>query len=321
VTLLDVRPLWPYRLPASGGPDGVSRVLGGVYERLLCVDGAPIVVRAWEERRDQIVRIAAVPAAPWMPVGAQSEELGLEASQEKLEIAAARVRHALGVDDDYREFFAAFRGDRLLAPAFHRLAHVRVRRTPWPWEALAWAVTEQLIEETRARQIQRRIVRGRAAFVELPPDRRRLWDVPDADAFAAMAPAELAAFDLAPKRALAMIRIAREVALGRCDLDDPGDDRRLLAIPDIGPWTVQVLRLKGRGEADSLPAGDLAYIKLVGVLAGLGRRATVAEVEEFFAPYAPFRGLAGLFSLIAYSHRVREAGPQRLAPDAWPDAA
>ena len=35
------------------------------------------------------------------------------------------------------------------------------------------------------------------------------------------------------------------------------------------------------------------YIKLVGQLAGLGRRATVEEVEEFFAPYEPFRGLAG----------------------------
>ena len=54
-----------------------------------------------------------------------------------------------------------------------------------------------------------------------------------------------------------------------------------------------MLGLFGRGEPDSLPAGDLAYVKLVGSLAGLGRRATVEEVEEYFAPYAPFRGLAG----------------------------
>ena len=54
----------------------------------------------------------------------------------------------------------------------------------------------------------------------------------------------------------------------------PAADRRLLAIPQIGPWTVQCLGLFGRGEMDSLPAGDLGYIKLVGRLAGLGRRAT-----------------------------------------------
>ena len=39
-----------------------------------------------------------------------------------------------------------------------------------------------------------------------------------------------------------------------------------------------------------LPAGDLAYVKLVGRLAGLGRRATEEEVREFFAPYAPYAG-------------------------------
>jgi 3-methyladenine DNA glycosylase/8-oxoguanine DNA glycosylase len=60
---------------------------------------------------------------------------------------------------------------------------------------------------------------------------------------------------------------------------------------------VQCLGLFGRGEPDSLPAGDLKYIKLVGRLAGLGRRATVEEVEEFYAPYEPFRGLAGLWTL------------------------
>ena len=38
------------------------------------------------------------------------------------------------------------------------------------------------------------------------------------------------------------------------------------------------------------------YIKLVGRLARLGRRATVEEVEEFFAPYAPFRGLAATWA-------------------------
>ena len=88
--------------------------------------------------------------------------------------------------------------------------------------------------------------------------------------------------------------------------------RRLLAIPEIGPWTVQCLGLRGRGDPDSLPAGDLAYVKLVGHLAGLGRRARVEEVEEFFAPYAPFRGLAGTFALVGY-HGPGGGGPAAAA--------
>jgi 3-methyladenine DNA glycosylase/8-oxoguanine DNA glycosylase len=97
---------------------------------------------------------------------------------------------------------------------------------------------------------------------------------------------------LALKRALALRSVAGDVAAGRCDLAAAAADRRLLATREIGPWTVQCLGLFGRGDPDSLPAGDLIYLKLVGRLVRLGRRATIEEVEEFFAPYAPFRGLA-----------------------------
>jgi 3-methyladenine DNA glycosylase/8-oxoguanine DNA glycosylase len=114
--------------------------------------------------------------------------------------------------------------------------------------------------------------------------------------------------DLSQGRSVAMVHCAREVAAGRADLFDREADRRLLAIPEIGPWTCQCLGLHGRGEPDSLPAGDLAYVKLVGHLEGLGRRATVEEVEEYFTPYAPFRGLAGAFALAGW-HKAMGAGP------------
>jgi 3-methyladenine DNA glycosylase/8-oxoguanine DNA glycosylase len=84
-------------------------------------------------------------------------------------------------------------------------------------------------------------------------------------------------------------------------------------MPQIGPWTVQCLGLFGRGDMDALPAGDLAYIKLVGRLAGLGRRATVAEVEEFYAPYEPFRGLVGSLTLAGMYRLVAQGPPLRLS--------
>jgi len=93
--------------------------------------------------------------------------------------------------------------------------------------------------------------------------------------------------------------VAGDVAAGRCDLAEKDADRRLLSVREIGPWTVQCLGLYGRGDPDSLPAGDLIYLKLVGRLARLGRRATVEEVEELFAPYAPFRGLAGAWMAVS----------------------
>jgi DNA-3-methyladenine glycosylase II len=68
----------------------------------------------------------------------------------------------------------------------------------------------------------------------------------------------------------------------------------------VGSWTLEKLAFEGQGRDDQLPAGDLAYVKLVGRVAGLGRRATEDEVREFFVPYAPFAGLAGIYALAAH---------------------
>ena len=294
---VEVRPPWPYRLPRGGGGDGAMRIRDGIATRLLHVAGDSVVVRAWQ-RRDSTVVVRADPGDE--PVG-----------REALELAVERMRFALGVDDDYTDFYDFVRGDQLVGRAVSRRPWVRPRRRPWPWEALAWAVTEQLIDSPRAAAIQRRIVARWGPRLEWGP--RPLRDVPEAGLIAARAPAELAGMDLAPKRALALVKVAREVASGRADLASAEADRRLLAIANVCPWTIQCLGLRGRGDPDALPAGDLAFVKLVGRLARLGRRATVDEVEEFFAPYAPYRGLAGTFVLNAYHSLVAQGPRLRLA--------
>jgi 3-methyladenine DNA glycosylase/8-oxoguanine DNA glycosylase len=280
----EVRPPSPYRLPSYGGEDRVMRVAGGVATRLLQVDGSPVLARAWQPAAGRVL-FRAEPADPAALATPRSlpVESGGPAGRAELEVAISRLRFALGVDDDLGEVFRAFRRDPLLGPLLRRRPWLRPRRRPWPWEALAWAVVKQLIESGRAARIQRRIV-GRWGL--------RLG--------AGRAPAELERLGLSAARSLALRAVARQIAVGRCDPADPRADRRLLAVPEIGPWTVQCLGLYGRGDPDSLPAGDLIYLKLVGRLARLGRRAAVEEVEEFFAPYAPFRGLAAAWAAGMY---------------------
>ncbi|HET8593045.1 MAG TPA: hypothetical protein VFL56_05225, partial [Solirubrobacterales bacterium] len=316
-----VMPRWPYRLRRQAGADGVMRSRGGVLERLLHVGRSPIRVRCWQTREGHVhVRAESVDPAlvdhPVVPGGAPRPDDAPSAGVPELEIAVERVRFSLAVEDEMGEFYDAFKRDPLLGPTIHHKPWVRPRRRPWPWEALCWAITAQLIASSRAAEIQRRIVRrwgpAHTCTDHAPANRGRapwpLRDVPSAAVIAGRAPAELASMDLSPGRSIAMARCAREVDRGRAILSDPDADRRLLAIPEIGPWTVQCLGLHGRGDPDSLPAGDLAYVKLVGYLNGLGRRATVEEVEEYFAPYAPFRGLAGTFALVGW-HKAMGAGP------------
>jgi 3-methyladenine DNA glycosylase/8-oxoguanine DNA glycosylase len=303
---VEVRPAWPYRLRTRLGGDGVARRRGSVVSRLLAAADGRVVVHVWQPQSERVV-FRAGPADADRPAG-----------REALELAIERMRFAVAVDEDMSEFARTFRGDPLIGEIIHHRPWHRPRRRPWPWEALAWAVTEQLIESSRAAEIQRRVVRRWGDRLQPADDGAwigpgPLRDVPSPEAVAGIAPAELAAFDLAPSRAIALIRCAREVARGRVDPARPEGDRRLARIPGIGPWTLQVLGFSGRGEPDSLPAGDLAYVKLVGSLAGLGRRATVEEVEEYFAPYAPFRGLAGSFALARWHGAVAAGPPLRRA--------
>lgn len=285
---VEVAPRWPFRLPRHGGMDGVLRSRRGVLARLLHAGERPVVVRVAQTAPDRVLLGATAPDR-------QAADHGLR-----------RMRFALGLDDDLAPFHRRFRRDPLIGSLLRADPALRVRRRPEPWEALAWAICEQLIEFVRAAGIQRRIV------ARLGPrcPRTGLRDVPDARAVAAQAPALLASMDLAPARAATLVRAAREVASGRVDLHagdpEPGW-RRLLAIPGVGSWTVEMLGLGGQGRYEQLPAGDLAYRKLVGRLRSGGDPRAVAseqEVRERFAPYGEWAGLAGAYAL--------RLAPQRL---------
>jgi 3-methyladenine DNA glycosylase/8-oxoguanine DNA glycosylase len=308
---VEVRPPSPYRLP-RGSADRTLRVRGGIAIRLLHVDGSPVLVRAWQPGRGR-VRLRAEAVDPDRvsrpPIAAVS--CSGTAKREQLELAIERMRRALCVDLDLTDFYSRFRRDRLVGPLIRRMPDFRPRGRPWPWEALAAAVVGQLIEADRAALIERRIA-GRWG-PRIGEGRTALRDVPGPDVIAGRAPAELESMDLVGKRAVALRLLARDVAAGRCRIEDPDGDGRLLARPQIGAWTVRCLGLFGRNELDSLPAGDLGYVKLVGRLAGLGRRATVPEVEEFYAPFEPYRGLVGALTLAGLYGVVSQGPPLRLA--------
>src|SRR5580698_6823915 len=101
----EARPCSPYRLPVSGGMDGVRRCGGGVLERLLHRDGEPVRVRVAQTASDAVLFGAAAHTRA-------AAHAGIE-----------RMRFALGVDDDLSELFAEHARDPLIGSS--------LRRRPW----------------------------------------------------------------------------------------------------------------------------------------------------------------------------------------------
>jgi DNA-3-methyladenine glycosylase II len=280
---VEVTPAGPFRLPRLGGMDGVLRLRGGVLERLLHHHEQPVHVRVAQTARDAVL------------FGARSH------SAEAAGYGIERMRFALGVDEDLSAFQREFARDPLIGPSIRRRPWLRPRRRPEPFEALAWAICEQLIEYERAAAIQRRIVASMGPrWTGWGGCEHPLRDVPSPGALGGAAPARLESFDLVGSRARLLVRVAREVASGRVDLHDadhPRSWRRLRAIPGIGPWTVEMLALNGQGRHDQLPAGDLGLLKYVGRLLSDGDPGALAgeeDVRAHFARYGLWQGLAAV---------------------------
>ncbi len=277
----EVTPAGPFRLPRRNGMDGMLRRRGRVLERLLHDGEHPVLVRVAQPAPERVV------------FGARA------VSRESARHGIARMRFALGVDEDLRPFLRRFAGDPLIGRSVRRRPWLRVARRPEPFEALVWAICEQLIEYERAAAIERRVVAvlGRR-WVGWDGEHSPLADCPEARVLAGTSPALLQSLDLGAGRARALVRAAGEVARGRIDLHDPDHERgwrRLRTIPGIGSWTVEMLALHGQGRNDQLPAGDLGLLKLVGrALAGGDPQGFAEEpqVRDFFAPYEEWAGLA-----------------------------
>jgi 3-methyladenine DNA glycosylase/8-oxoguanine DNA glycosylase len=213
------------------------------------------------------------------------------------ERAVDEARFMLALDDDTGEFHRRYARDPLIGPAVLRLRGMRTRRKATVTHAVIRGVSGQLIQASRALQIERAIIR---ATGEDPPTRAAL---------ARLSPARITSSGLAASRAATLTRLARGL-----DLDElRGRDDALVRLGrerGVGPWTVGVIALQGLGRYDTGLVDDLALVKL---LASLRRRwPEPGETAELLAPYEQWQGLASVFLLQGFKRGlVRGASMDR----------
>jgi 3-methyladenine DNA glycosylase/8-oxoguanine DNA glycosylase len=265
-----VRPRGPYSLRASTRRcgDATRAVVDDVLVTALASGGAG---RAWQQA-DGTVQLRA-------PSDAGIDEL----------------RFVLAVEHDHSEFLRRFARDPLIGEATRRIRGLRPVRTSTVAQALLRAVCGQLIQASRARAIERTVIRA----LTPPLAGTGLHAPPGCEALGRLAPAELRRLGLGMRRGASLVRICRSVELERLR-DLPGDASadRLLRERGLGPWSVGVVFLEGLGRYDRGLVADLGLVKLCSALRG--RWVEGWETAELLEPYGEWAGLASVYLLHAY---------------------
>jgi 3-methyladenine DNA glycosylase/8-oxoguanine DNA glycosylase len=232
---------------------------------------------------DRLERVHALQRPDGTIVVAAESEAGID-----------HVRFALGLDDDHSEFLRRFADDPLLAESIRQLRGLRPMRTGTVAQALLRAVAGQLIQASRARQIER--VMGRATTRKL----RGLHAPPTCADFARCSPAELGRLGLGARRAGALIRICRALELERLKAVPTANVvARLTRERGLGPWSVGVVCVEGLGRYEFGLYRDLGLAKLASAL--WGRFVEAEESDELLAPYGEWSGLASVYLLAGFA--------------------
>jgi AraC family transcriptional regulator of adaptative response / DNA-3-methyladenine glycosylase II len=203
-----------------------------------------------------------------------------------LGVAVARCRRLLDLDADPTSVAAALGGDPLLAPLVARRPGLRVPGCVDGTEIAVRAVLGQQVSVAAARTHAARLVQRHGEPLAAP-DGSLTHVFPDA---AALSAADDEALAMPVRRRETLRGVCAAIRDGAVELDAGADRTRarrdLIALPGIGPWTVEYVAMRALGDPDAFPAGDL------GVLHGLSALGVVAdarEAERRSQAWRPFR--------------------------------
>jgi 3-methyladenine DNA glycosylase/8-oxoguanine DNA glycosylase len=268
----ELRPKGPYSLRVSGrhASDATRVVVDGTYRATIRVGDAVERVHA-VQRPDGTITVAA------------ESDAGVD-----------HVRFVLGLDDDHSEFLRRFADDPLLGETLRGIRGLRPMRTGTVAQSLLRAVAGQLIQASRARQIERTIVRAAT------PALGGLHAAPTGADLARFSPAELARLGLGARRATALVRLCRSLDLeGLKRHPTRAVVARLTRERGLGPWSLGVICLEGLGRFEHGLYRDLGLVKLASAL--WGRWVEAEETDILLAPYGEWSGLASVYLLAGYA--------------------
>ena len=224
-----------------------------------------------------------------------------------LSTAIARARRLLDLDADPEAVVEHLGADEHLAAVVAKAPGQRIPGTVDAAERAVRVVLGQQVSVKAARTHARRLVEAYGSPVA-DPGGGLTHAFPDVAQLADIDPA-LMAFPKSRQRTV--VGLIRGLAEGHVSLG-PGSDwntarERLTALPGIGPWTAEVVAMRGLGDPDAFPASDLGVLnaaKQVGLPSEA--RALIAHSTR----WRPWRAYATQHLWTALDHDVNVWPPK-----------
>ncbi len=124
---------------------------------------------------------------------------------------------------------------------------------------------------------------------------------------AMLADTDMAALAMPATRRQSVAALARAVASGSLDLGTGADwnlARSVLAtVPGVGPWTIEIVAMRGLGDPDAFPPTDLGVRQAA---AALGLPASPAALTRRAERWRPWRAYAVQYLWATSDHAINQ---------------
>ncbi|NGN64652.1 DNA-3-methyladenine glycosylase 2 family protein [Streptomyces sp. A7024] len=210
--------------------------------------------------------------------------------QRDLAIAITRCRRMLDLDADPEAIDEQLSTDPQMAELVAKAPGRRVPRTVDGEEFAVRAVLGQQVSTAAARTHAARLVKAHGTPVEDPFGGGLTHLFPDVHELAALDPEALA---MPKSRRTTLTTLIAALADGELDLGGGSDwtkaREQLAALPGIGPWTIEVIAMRGLGDPDAFTATDLGVRKAA---EALGLPSSPAALTRHAEAWQPWRAYA-----------------------------
>lgn len=188
------------------------------------------------------------------------------------------VERILCLDVDARDFAGLGRHDPVVGELQKRFAGLRPVLFYTPYEAAAWCIIGQRIQMTQAATIKQRLADDYGDHGAFPSPAR----------LGELAPPQRGLTDKKIDQLHHLAAAALDGALDRDRLRDQtyGDaERQLQQLPGIGPFSAELIRIRGMGAPDALPQHETRLQAAIRAAYQLPPDADIDAVADRWRPY------------------------------------